>query len=83
MFSLIGNSIIKGKGLASPYNGNNNSNEGQYIDVDSDPATLVPTAKLEINNSCKRIVFAGLYWASIYPNEVSTSSSQALPVHRA
>ncbi|MDG2433286.1 SprB repeat-containing protein, partial [Flavobacterium sp.] len=76
---LIGNSIIKGKGLANPYNGaaNNNNEEGEYIDVDSDPTTFSSsTAKLEINNSCKRIVFAGLYWASIYPNEVSTNSSQ-------
>ena len=76
---LIGNSIIKGKGRANPFNtaGDNNSFEGEYIDVDTDPTTFSSsTAQLAINNSCKRIVFAGLYWASIYPNEVSTNASQ-------
>jgi hypothetical protein len=43
----------------------------ENILMDSDLTTFSSsTAKLEINNSCKRIVFAGLYWASIYPNEV-------------
>jgi uncharacterized repeat protein (TIGR01451 family) len=74
---LIGNSIIRGAGLPSPYNGNgnNNSQVGEYIDVDSDATTFSSsTAQLAINNSCKRIVFAGLYWASIYPNEVATDA---------
>jgi gliding motility-associated-like protein len=75
---LIGNSIITGRGLASPYNGtgSNNSQFGEYIDVDTDPTTFSSsTAQLAINNSCKRIVFAGLYWASIYPNEEGTNAS--------
>lgn len=76
---LIGNSIITGKGLKLPYNGSgdNNSYEGAYIDVDGDGSTFSSsTANLLISNSCKKIVYAGLYWASIYPNEVGTNSSQ-------
>ncbi|WP_165688827.1 T9SS type B sorting domain-containing protein [Flavobacterium sp. A45] len=72
---LIGNSVVSGKGLALPYTGggNNNSYEAVYIDVDGDTDTFSSsTADLKINNSCKNIVFAGLYWASCYPNEVGT-----------
>ena len=69
---LIGNSIITGKNLSIPYNGsgNNNSYEGVYINVadGGDPTIFSSsTADLEINNSCKSILYAGLYWASIYP----------------
>ena len=78
---LIGNSIITGEGLTLPYNGggNNNSRVGEYINVASggDPSIFSSsTADLEINNSCKNIIFAGLYWASVYPNEIGTNSSQ-------
>ena len=78
---LIGNSIITGEGLSLPYNGNGNNNNlnGAYINVASggDPNIFSSsTADLEINNSCKNIVFAGLYWASVYPNEVGTNSGQ-------
>ena len=78
---LIGNSIITGEGLSLPYNGggNNNNRNGAYINVASggDPNIFSSsTADLEINNSCKNIVFAGLYWASVYPNEVGTNSGQ-------
>jgi gliding motility-associated-like protein len=78
---LIGNSIITGENLSVPYNGsgNNNSYEGVYINVadGGDPTIFSSsTADLEINNSCKSILYAGLYWASIYPMEEGTNSSE-------
>ena len=78
---LIGNSIITGKSVSLPYNGttNNNNLEGEYINVASggDPSIFSSsTADLNINNSCKSILYAGLYWASIYPLEVATNKNQ-------
>ena len=78
---LIGNSIIAGKGFANPYNGTANNNpptEGVYINIDAATSGIFSSssADLKINNSCKKIVWAGLYWASIYPNEVGTDSGQ-------
>ena len=79
---LIGNTIITGKGLSLPYNGggNNNDYEGEYINVASggDPSIFSSsTADLFLDNSCKSIVYAGLYWASVYPNEVGTNGGQS------
>lgn len=55
--------------------GNNNNYYVEYTDIDSDPDTYNSTsAKLLINNSCKNIVFAGLYWSAIYPYERSTNT---------
>jgi large repetitive protein len=60
----------------TPYNGNNNNNgyNQEYIDIDTDPATFSSSsANLNIINSCKKIVYAGLYWAATYPYERSTN----------
>ncbi|WP_161568421.1 T9SS type B sorting domain-containing protein [Flavobacterium cupreum] len=76
---LIGNSIVTGQGLAVPYNGgaDNNAQTAVYIDIDGDPGTFSSSsANLLIDNSCKSIAYAGLYWASCYPNEVGTDASQ-------
>ena len=77
---FIGNSIVTGAGLPQPYNGNgiNNNNEGVYINVASggDPSIFSSSsAKLLTNNACKRIVYAGLYWASVYPLEIANNPS--------
>ncbi|WP_171946659.1 hypothetical protein [Flaviramulus basaltis] len=79
---LIGNTIITGKGLPLPYNGggNNNNYEGEYINVASGGDSNIfssSTADLFLDNSCKSIVYAGLYWASVYPNEVGTNGGQS------
>ncbi|MEN2414582.1 T9SS type B sorting domain-containing protein [Flavobacterium mesophilum] len=63
----------------TPFNspGDNNDYNVEYINVD--PATGVfssSQAELKINNSCKKIVFAGLYWSAIYPYERSTDSGK-------
>ncbi|MFN7100144.1 MAG: SprB repeat-containing protein, partial [Flavobacterium sp.] len=61
-----------------PYNGtgNNNSFFVEYIDIDNDNSTFSSSsANLRINNTCKKIVFAGLYWAAIYPYERSTNET--------
>ncbi|WAC02220.1 hypothetical protein N7U66_21130 [Lacinutrix neustonica] len=76
---FIGNSIIAGAGYTLPYNGNanNNNTEGIYINVESggDPSIFSSSsAGLSISSSCKQIVYAGLYWASVYPYEESTNS---------
>ncbi|MGL2992981.1 T9SS type B sorting domain-containing protein [Flavobacterium sp. TSSA_36] len=58
-----------------PYTGPDNNNKFyvEYIDIDGDNNTFSSsTANLFINNSCKRIVFAGLYWSAIYPYDRST-----------
>jgi gliding motility-associated-like protein len=55
--------------------GNNNDYYVEYIDIDNDNSTFNSTmAKLTIDNSCKNIVFAGLYWSAIYPYERSTNT---------
>lgn len=76
----IGNSIITGDGLTLPYSGNaiNNFLEGVYINVESegDPDIFSSSsAQLEINSACKKIVYAGLYWATVYPFEESTNTT--------
>ncbi|KAF2514126.1 hypothetical protein EYY60_05080, partial [Flavobacterium zhairuonense] len=63
----------------TPFNspGDNNDYNVEYINVD--PATGVfssSQSELKINNSCKKIVFAGLYWSAIYPYERSTDSGK-------
>ncbi|MCF7568028.1 T9SS type B sorting domain-containing protein [Sabulilitoribacter arenilitoris] len=77
---LIGNGIVTAKDLPLPYNGTgiNNNNEGVYINVASggDPSIFSSSsADLLIDNDCKRILYAGLYWASVYPLEVATNRS--------
>lgn len=76
----IGNGIVTAKDLPLPYNGTeiNNNNEGVYVNVASggDPSIFSSSsADLAINNSCKRILYAGLYWASVYPLEVANNRS--------
>ena len=77
---LIGNNIITGSGLSVPYNGtgNNNSYEGVYVNEASGGDASIfssSSADFVLNESCKSIAYAGLYWATIYPNEVGTNSS--------
>ena len=55
---------------------NNNGFNQEYTDIDTDATTFASSsAELNINNTCKRVVYAGLYWTAIYPYERSTSSS--------
>ncbi|PXY39241.1 hypothetical protein DMB65_18495, partial [Flavobacterium cheongpyeongense] len=72
---LIGNTILTPNGKRLPFNdaGNNNDLDAVYVDIDGDNSTVSSSsANLLINNGCKRIVFAGLYWSAMYPNEAST-----------
>ena len=63
--------------------GNNNDMTMEYIDIDGDPTTFssssanlaYPTA----TNSCYRVAYAALYWASIYPFERSNNNSDFVP----
>jgi gliding motility-associated-like protein len=78
---FIGNSIVTGAGLTQPYNGtgNNNNREGVYINVASggDPNIFSSSsAELVTDNSCKQIIYAGLYWSSVYPLEEANNSSE-------
>ena len=77
---FVGNNITNRAPAATPsdantpYNGtaNNNGLNFEYIDVDGDPSTFSSsTANLNIATSCKRIVYAGLYWTATYPFERS------------
>ncbi|MCC5654590.1 T9SS type B sorting domain-containing protein [Nostoc sp. XA013] len=61
-----------------PYNGtsDNNSFNMEYIDIDGDPSTFSSSsADLALGNSCSKVVYAGLYWASTYPYERSTNQN--------
>lgn len=72
---MIGNTILTPKNQALPYNGggNNNDLDAVYLDIDGDASTVSSSsADLAINNSCKKIVFAGLYWSAMYPTESSS-----------
>lgn len=74
----IGNNIVTAKDLPLPYNGDdtNNNNEGVYINVEHGGDSSIfssSSADLFINNSCKKILYAGLYWASVYPLEVANN----------
>lgn len=77
---FVGNNITNRAPAATPsdantpYNGtaNNNGLNFEYIDVDGDASTFSSsTADLNIATSCKRIVYAGLYWTATYPFERS------------
>ncbi|WP_158651354.1 T9SS type B sorting domain-containing protein [Pseudotamlana carrageenivorans] len=86
---LIGNNIITGGErhnnssdvLPLPYNGTaiNNNYEGVYVNEASggDPSIFSSSsANLAINNDCKQIVWAGLYWSAAYGNEYANDRSE-------
>ncbi|MES2813045.1 MAG: T9SS type B sorting domain-containing protein [Bacteroidota bacterium] len=60
-------------------NGQNDNENMEYIDIDGDASTFSSSsAFLDIDPrvvTCKRIVFAGLYWAATYPYERSTDQN--------
>ena len=70
---LVGNNIISSSATPNiAYNGvvTNNTEVGSYIDIDGDAATFSSSSSnLNIAASCKKIVFAGLYWTATYPHE--------------
>jgi hypothetical protein len=75
---IIGNTILTPKDKSLPFNddGNNNELDAVYVNIDNDNTTVsASSADLLINNGCKRIVFAGLYWSAMYPNEVADGNS--------
>ncbi len=74
---MIGNNIVSAPPSPNlPYNGNeyNDFINMTYIDVDDDSSTFSSSAALlNLNTSCYRIVYAGLYWAAVYPYEQSNN----------
>ncbi|MEM6515130.1 MAG: chromophore lyase, partial [Bacteroidota bacterium] len=70
---FIGNQIIHAEELPLPYNGNqiNNNQTGTYVNIDSTNPEIFSSssADLNIDVDCRRILYAGLYWASVYPLE--------------
>ena len=67
---FIGNNIVTARDLPLPYDGTevNNNHSGVYVNVASggDPTIFSSSsADLEIDTSCKRILYAGLYLASV------------------
>ena len=71
---FIGNQIIHAEDLPLPYNGTerNNNHSGVYVNVESGGNPNIfssSSADLNINVDCRRILWAGLYWASVYPLE--------------
>ncbi len=82
---FVGNNILNRASQANPaeanipYNGNQNNNSlwMEYIDIDADPSTFSSSsAELSVPDvDCSLVRYAGLYWASTYPNERSTNGS--------
>ncbi|MGA9239428.1 MAG: hypothetical protein WBV75_10230, partial [Robiginitalea sp.] len=82
---FVGNNILNRASQSNPeeantpYNGtqNNNSLWMEYIDIDGDPSTFSSSsAELSVPDAdCSLVRYAGLYWASTYPNERSTNGS--------
>lgn len=54
-----------------PYDGtsSNGSVDMQYIDIDSDASTFSSSSDVLSLPTCSRVVYAGLYWAGVYPYE--------------
>ena len=54
-----------------PYDGgsSNGSVNMQYIDIDNDNSTFSSSSDVLSLPACSRVVYAGLYWAGIYPYE--------------
>jgi hypothetical protein len=82
---FVGNNILNRASQTNPaqantpYNGtaNNNSLWMEYIDIDGDPTTFSSSsAELSVPDvDCSLVRYAGLYWASTYPNDRSTNAS--------
>ena len=82
---FVGNNILNRASQAdpsqanSPYNGTQNNNNlwMEYVDIDGDPSTFSSSsADLSVPDpTCSLVRYAGLYWASTYPNERSTNAS--------
>ncbi|RLJ99677.1 T9SS type B sorting domain-containing protein [Tenacibaculum discolor] len=54
-----------------PYDGSssNGNLNMQYIDIDSDASTFSSSSDVLSLPTCSRVVYAGLYWAGVYPYE--------------
>ncbi|WP_115900801.1 SprB repeat-containing protein, partial [Tenacibaculum gallaicum] len=54
-----------------PYDGSssNGNLNMQYIDIDSDPSTFSSSSDILNLPTCSKVVYAGLYWAGVYPYE--------------
>ncbi|WP_417785284.1 T9SS type B sorting domain-containing protein [Tenacibaculum sp.] len=73
--TFIANNVLSidqsGSDPEDPYDGSssNGSVNMQYIDIDNDASTFSSSSD-ELNlPTCSRVVYAGLYWAGVYPYE--------------
>ncbi|WP_408032583.1 DUF6923 family protein, partial [Tenacibaculum xiamenense] len=71
--TFIANNILNRPPSSSPYNEGgvwytaNNYHDLQYIDIDGDPTTFSSSSATLNLPTCSKVVYAGLYWAGIYP----------------
>lgn len=81
---LIGNSILcmNSNGVcADPGTQANNAFTAMYADLDGDPSTTSSTsADLALPNGSK-VLWAGLYWAGVFPNSFATDKAAARTVN--
>ncbi|PZX95411.1 hypothetical protein DOS84_02275 [Flavobacterium aquariorum] len=75
------NTITNEANVAFDSRGTSDNNNNFFIEYSNvDPGTAADgifsssSADLAINQTCKKIKFAGLYWSAIYPTERSTST---------
>ncbi|MFV0248426.1 MAG: hypothetical protein ACK5H1_05660 [Tenacibaculum sp.] len=67
--TFIANNILSEPPTYEPYNGSgfNHNINLSYIDIDGDPSTFSSSRATLYLPTCSKVVFAGLYWAGIYP----------------
>ncbi|NVK51777.1 MAG: T9SS type B sorting domain-containing protein [Flavobacteriaceae bacterium] len=61
--SAAANNAFDGKGK----NDDNGNKYMEYIDIDTDPTTFSSSSATLNLPSCSKVIYAGLYWAAIYP----------------
>ena len=79
--TLIANSIVSKNQNGTKSNDDYSGSESNgflnmdYIDIDSDPTTFSSSKSQLTLPNCSRVVFAGLYWAAVYPKESWNNSN--------
>ena len=81
--TFIANNVLSidqsGYDPEDPYDGSssNGSVNMQYIDIDNDASTFSSSSDVLNLPTCSRVVYAGLYWAGVYPYDTWGGSARS------
>ncbi|MFT7900361.1 T9SS type B sorting domain-containing protein [Tenacibaculum ascidiaceicola] len=81
--TFIANNVLSidesGYDPEDPYDGfsSNGSVNMQYIDIDNDNSTFSSSSDVLNLPTCSRVVYAGLYWAGVYPYDTWGGSARS------